>query len=70
MQNNMKKLLVIAVAIGFGFATFAQEAPKKEGKKEAKKEMKQEEKKEMKEKKEVKKEEHKAAQTTMPAHKK
>ena len=50
----MKKLVVLAMAIGFSFATFAQDAPKKE-KKEAKKEVKKEEKKETKEKKDTKK---------------
>ena len=33
----MKKLLVLATAIAFGFVTFAQDAPKKEAKPEAKK---------------------------------
>ena len=58
----MKKLLVLATAITFGFATFAQNAPKKETKKEEKKEMKKEMKKE--EKKEHK--EHKEHKEAMP----
>jgi Ni/Co efflux regulator RcnB len=61
MQNNMKKLLVLATAITFGFATFAQNAPKKEEKKEAKKEMKHEEKKEMKKEEKKEHKEHKEA---------
>jgi len=63
----MKKLLVLATAIAFGFVTFAQDAPKKEAKPAAKKEVKKEEKKE--EKKEMKKE-HKEKKAAAPAEKK
>ncbi|MEI6508231.1 MAG: hypothetical protein WCO54_07075 [Bacteroidota bacterium] len=65
----MKKLLVLATAIAFGFVTFAQDAPKKEAKKEVKTEKKEEKKEAKAEKKEAKKEHHEK-KAAAPAEKK